>query len=73
MKVFLNNMLPTSLFSSPKVFPKTFKIFLLNLSKLQLLIFRCLKLAIVKINLISELLASALLVTFVENELSLEP
>ena len=35
--------------------------------------FQCLKLAIAQVLLLLELLASALLFTFVENELSLEP
>ena len=43
----LHNMLSTYLFYLPKAFPKIFKIFLLNLSKLQLLVFQCLKLEIV--------------------------
>ena len=49
------------------------KFFLKNLKPLSLLILRCLKFAIVQVLLLSELLASASLVTFVENELSLEP
>ena len=43
------------------------------MSKLQLLVFQCLKLAIAKVLLFLELLASALLFTLAENELSLEP
>ena len=57
-------------FTSQKHSPKMFKNFLLNFSTFT---FQCLKLAIVKVFLFSELLASALLVTLVENELSLEP
>ena len=58
----------------PKSIPqKIFKIFLLNFSTLSLLIFQCLKLAIAQVLFFLEVFASALLFTFVENELSLEP
>ena len=57
-------------FTSQKHSPKMFKNLLLNFSTFT---FQCLKLAIVKVFLFSEFLASALLVTLVENELSLEP
>ena len=58
-------------FISPKAFPKLSNIFLLNISQLSLLVFQCLKLAIDKV--VSRTPCSALLFTFVENELSLEP
>ena len=63
-------MLHTSLFYFPKSIPKNFQIFFFEPFTLKF--FQCLNLAIVKVFLFPELLASALLVTLVENELSIE-
>ena len=69
----LHNMLCTTFFYFPKSIGKNFENFSFEHFNTLTLVFQCLKLAIVKVLLLPELLASALLFTFVENELSLEP
>ena len=63
-------MLPTSLFYFPESIPENFqKLFTLSFTST----FSMFETCSCQNFLFSELLASALLVTFVENELSLEP
>ena len=57
----------------PQKHSQNFQNFSFELFKNFICRFQCLKLAIAKVLLFLELLASALLFTFVENELSIEP